>query len=92
MAVDYRRPALLCQTSVVDKLSMLIVSVLFIASTSHVHSQSMIAQRFKRAYNSLHLGSLFVNFKYISWYSGITTEVRIISNNHPVAAINLQKN
>ena len=48
MAVDYRRPALLCQTSVVDKLlSTLLVSLLLVASTPRVHSQSMITQCFK---------------------------------------------
>jgi len=45
MAVNYRRPALLCQTSFVYKLlSMLIVSLLVLASTPRVYSQSMIAQ------------------------------------------------
>lgn len=52
--ISNRTPALLYQTSAVGNLlSMLFVSVLILVSTPDVHSHSMIAQFFKRAYGSL---------------------------------------
>jgi len=48
VTVNHTRPALMYQTSVVDKLlSMLLISVLLLALTTSVHSQGMTTPCFK---------------------------------------------